>query len=250
MAEWGSMKGQVALITGGGAYIGEAIALQLGKAGAAVMVAHPTIEEAKQVAAQIESEGGKSNAISFDASSSESVDAMVKATIDWGGRIDCVYQGQYTTGQLKTLADTTDEEWHSTVDVDLHGVFYLCRAVAQYMIKQKSGSILVPVSGRGIYGQKDYGAYGTSMAGVGGLVKTLQWELGEYGVTINGFSPGFVLAERTMKVWGDDKIARLRQAAPHKQLPSPENIADFAQYMFTQGRWMTGQIFMLATYTE
>jgi NAD(P)-dependent dehydrogenase (short-subunit alcohol dehydrogenase family) len=244
------MRGQVALVTGGGGYIGEAIALQLGRAGAKVMVAHPTLEDAQRVAVQIESEGGTSKSISFDATSSESIDAMVKAVVDWGGKIDSVYQGQYTIGHLKPLADTTNEEWHSTVDMDLHGVFYLCRAVAQYMIKQRSGSILVPVSGRGIFGQKDYGAYGTSMAGVGGIVKTLQWELGEYGVSINGFSPGFVVAERTIKVVGEAKVQALRDAAPHKQLPSPENIAEYAQYMFTSGRWITGQIMMLTTYTE
>jgi len=88
------------------------------------------------------------------------------------------------------------------------------------------------------------------MAGITGLMKTLQWELGEYGVTINCFVPGFVVAERVIKVLGEEKIEALRQAAPHKRLPTCEDIASFVLYLCTEGKWITGQVHMLSTYTE
>lgn len=81
------------------------------------------------------------------------------------------------------------------------------------MIRQNSGAIILTTSGRGIYGSANFGAYGTSMAGITGLMKTLQWELGEHGITINCFVPGFVVAERVTRVLGEEKVEALRQAA-------------------------------------
>ncbi len=245
------LENKVAIVTGGGAYMGEAVALRFGAAGAAVVVADPSIDNAQRVAAEIEASGGKALAIHVDTASNDSIVAMVDAAVAWGGgRIDIVHQGQYTIGTLKTVAQTSDSEWHDTVDMDLHGPFYLCRAVAPHMIRQGSGSIILTTSGRGIYGAKDFGAYGTSMAGITGLMKTLQWELGEYGITINCFVPGFVLHERVIKVMGVEKVEALRQAAPHKRLPTCENISSFVMYLVTDGSFITGQVHMLATYTE
>jgi NAD(P)-dependent dehydrogenase (short-subunit alcohol dehydrogenase family) len=246
----GALDGKVALVTGGGAYMGEAVALRFGAAGAGVVVADPDIDNAKCVARAIESNGGRALAVHVDTRKADSVDAMVAAAVEWGGRLDCVHQGQYTIGTLKPIAESSDEEWHDTVDMDLHGPFYLCRAVAPHMIRQKSGSIILTTSGRGIYGSANFGAYGTSMAGITGLMKTLQWELGEHGVTINCFVPGFVVAERVIKVLGEEKIEALRQSAPHKRLPTCEDIASFILYLCTEGRWITGQVHMLSTYTE
>ncbi|RYH12779.1 MAG: SDR family oxidoreductase [Alphaproteobacteria bacterium] len=244
------LENKVALVVGGGAYMGEAVALRFGRAGAAVVVADPDIDNARAVASAIEAAGSKALAVQVDTASSDSIDAMVQAAVDWAGRIDCVHQGQYTIGTLKTVAETSNAEWHDTVDMDLHGPFYLCRAVAPHMMKQGSGSIILTTSGRGIYGSKDFGAYGTSMAGITGLMKTLQWELGEHGITINCFVPGFVLHERVTKVMGMAKIDALREAAPHKRLPTCENIASFVLYLCTEGSFITGQVHMLATYTE
>jgi NAD(P)-dependent dehydrogenase (short-subunit alcohol dehydrogenase family) len=246
----GPLENKVAIVTGGGAYMGEAVAMRFGAAGAAVVVADPNIDDARKVAAAIEAAGGKALAVEVDTRKAESVDAMVAKAVDWGGRIDCVHQGQYTIGTLKTVAETSNDEWHDTVDMDLHGPFYLCRAVAPHMIKQKSGSIILTTSGRGIYGSKDFGAYGTSMAGVTGLMKTLQWELGEHGISINCFVPGFVVAPRVTKVLGEEKVEALRQAAPHKRLPTLDNVASFVLYLCTEGTWITGQVHMLSTYTE
>jgi NAD(P)-dependent dehydrogenase (short-subunit alcohol dehydrogenase family) len=244
------LENKVAIVTGGGAYMGEAVAIRFGEAGAAVVVADPDIGNARKVATAIEAAGGKALPVEVDTRSSESIDAMVARAVEWGGRIDCVHQGQYTIGTLKTVTETSNEEWHDTVDMDLHGPFYLCRAVAPHMIRQGSGSIILTTSGRGIYGSKDFGAYGTSMAGITGLMKTLQWELGEHGITINCFVPGFVVHERVIKVMGEDKIEELRQSAPHKRLPTCEDISGFVLYLCTEGRWITGQVHMLSTYTE
>ncbi len=244
------LENKIAIVTGGGAYMGEAVAMRFGAAGAAVVVADPDIGNARNVAAAIEAAGSKALAIEVDTRNSDSVDAMVKAAVEWGGRIDCVHQGQYTIGTLKTVAETNNAEWHDTVDMDLHGPFYLCRAVAPHLIRQGSGSIILTTSGRGIYGSKDFGAYGTSMAGITGLMKTLQWELGEHGITINCFVPGFVLHERVIKVMGEEKVEAIRLAAPHKRLPTCEDVASFVLYLCTEGKWITGQVHMLSTYTE
>ena len=246
----GALAGKVALVVGGGAYMGEAVALRFGGAGASVVVADPNIDNARSVAGAIEAMGSRALAVHVDARKTESVDAMVAAAVEWGGRLDCVHQGQYTIGTLKPVAETSNEEWHDTVGMDLHGPFYLCRAIAPHMIRQGSGSIILTTSGRGIYGSKDFGAYGTSMAGITGLMKTLQWELGEHGITINCFVPGFVVHERVIKVMGEEKIEALRQAAPHKRLPTCEDISSFILYLCTEGKWITGQVHMLSTYTE
>ena len=250
MAGSGALAGKVALVVGGGAYMGEAVALRFGGASASVVVADPDIDNARNVAGAIEAMGSRALAVQVDVCRTESVDAMVAAAVEWGGRLDCVHQGQYTIGTLKPVAETSNEEWHDTVDMDLHGPFYLCRAIAPHMIRQSSGSIILTTSGRGIYGSKDFGAYGTSMAGITGLMKTLQWELGEHGITINCFVPGFVVHERVIKVMGEEKIEALRQAAPHKRLPTCEDISSFILYLCTEGKWITGQVHMLSTYTE
>jgi NAD(P)-dependent dehydrogenase (short-subunit alcohol dehydrogenase family) len=245
-----TLEGKVAIVTGGGSYLGEAVSRRLGAAGAAVLVAHPLEDEANEVARAIEADGGRALPFVVDTAKKQSTDAMVQTALDWGGKIDIFYQGQYTIGTLKQVVDTTDEEWQSTVDMDLNGVFNMCRAIAPHMIKQRSGSIIITTSGRGIYGQDGFGAYGTSMAGVVGLMKTLQWELGPHNVMVNCFVPGFVVAPRSVKVMGEAKVEALRQAAPHKRLPSPEDIAKFVHFLCDDGDWITGQALMLSTYTD
>jgi NAD(P)-dependent dehydrogenase (short-subunit alcohol dehydrogenase family) len=244
------LENKVALITGGGSHMGEATAVRFGEMGARVAVAHNNIEDAQRVADQINAAGGRSIGLAFDTTDPASVEAMVQATLAWGDRIDSLFQAQYTVGAIKPALSLSDNEWHDAIDTNLDGTFYVCRAVLPHMVKQKSGCVTLVCSGRALMGGKQMASYSASKGGIMSLTKSLQWEVGPHGVTINSIAPGMVVSDAVRKIMPADKLEEMRLAAPSERLPTLEDIANFLLYLHTEGSWITGQLHVLATYTE
>lgn len=244
------LENKVALITGGGSHMGEAAALLFGEVGASVVVAHDVLADARSVAARISAAGGKAIAVQLDPTRQESIDAMVKATLDWGGKIDCMFQGQYIVGVMKPVLELSDAEWRSALDVNLDGSFRVCRAVAPHMIAAGHGAIVLVCSGRATQGGKGYGSYAASKGGILSLTKVLQWELGPHNVAVNCIAPGMIVTEAVKKVLPQEKLDALAAADPMGRLGTAEEIASFILYLCTDGQFITGQFHNLRTYTE
>ena len=178
-----SLEGKTALVTGGSRGIGRAIALELGRAGANVVVGYRTgREEAAAVASEI---GGR--AVEADVSDPESA----KALVEDAGDLDILVNNAGLTRD-GLLARMSDEDWRTVIDTNLSSVFYTCRAAARPMMKRRGGAIVNVSSIVGIHGNFGQTNYAASKAGIIGFTKSLARELGSRNVRANVVAPGYV----------------------------------------------------------
>ena len=190
------LKDKVAIITGGGTGIGEAISLAFSKEGAAVILASRNLANLESVAGTIRYQGGKAKAIQTDISNLEQVQNMVNLTIQEYGHIDIlVNNGSALGGNNADVADMDLENWHYTLAVSLTGTMYCSREVIRTMMPRKSGSIVNISSVAGQSGVPSESPYSVAKWGVIGLTETMAIEAGKYNIRVNCISPGATLTE-------------------------------------------------------
>lgn len=181
-----------ALVTGGGRGIGKETAILLAKKGLNVVVCSRTQREIDSVVKEIKSIGN-SQVIGrkCDVSKSDEVHRFVKEVLNNYGRI-YVLVNNVGISYVKKLIDTTEEEWDQTLDINLKGVFLICKAVLPHMIKNNFGVIINVSSGAGKVGFGDISAYCASKFGMIGLTESLALEVGNYDIRVMTICPGEV----------------------------------------------------------
>jgi 3-oxoacyl-[acyl-carrier protein] reductase len=228
-----SLEGKLALVTGASRGIGRAIALELGRAGADVVVGYRSGgDEAAAVASEI---GGR--AVQADVSDADSARALVEEA----GDIDILVNNAGLTRD-GLLARMSDDDWRTVIDTNLSSVFYTCRAVSRPMMKRRSGAI-VNVSSivglRGNWGQTNYAA---SKAGIIGFTKSLARELGSRNVRANAVVPGYVRTQLT-DVLPDEATAAMLQNTPLGRLGDPEDVAGAVRFLCSdEAAFVTGAV--------
>jgi 3-oxoacyl-[acyl-carrier protein] reductase len=231
-----SLDGKLALVTGGSRGIGRAIALELGRAGAQVVLSYRSgREEAEAVAAEI---GGR--AVEADVSDS----ASAKALVDETGELDILVNNAGLTRD-GVLARMSDDDWHEVLETNLSSIFYTCRAAARPMMKRRSGAI-VNVSSivglRGNWGQTNYAA---SKAGIIGFTKSLARELGSRNVRANVVAPGYVRTRLT-DVIPEDATKTMLAATPLGRLGEPEEVAGAVRFLCAEeAAFVTGAVLLV-----
>jgi 3-oxoacyl-[acyl-carrier protein] reductase len=226
----------MALVTGGSRGIGRAIALELGRAGAKVLVGFNSgAEEAESCAAEI---GGR--AVQADVADP----GQAKALVEEAGDLDILVNNAGLTRD-GVLARMSDEDWRSVIETNLSGVFYTCRAASKGMMKRRGGSI-VNVSSivgmRGNWGQTNYGA---SKAGIIGFTKSLARELGSRGVRANVVAPGYVNTRLTDVLPDEAKQAMLANT-PLGRLGDPEDVAGAVRFLCSdEASFITGEVLLV-----
>jgi 3-oxoacyl-[acyl-carrier protein] reductase len=231
-----SLDGKLALVTGGSRGIGRAIALELGRAGADVVVSYRTgRDEAEGVAAEI---GGR--AIEADVSDPGSA----KALVDEAGELDILVNNAGLTRD-GVLARMSDDDWHQVIETNLSSVFYTCRAAARPMMKRRGGAI-VNISSivglRGNWGQTNYAA---SKAGIIGFTKSLARELGSRNVRANAVVPGYVRTRLT-DVIPEEATKTMLEATPLGRLGDPEEVAGAVRFLCAdEAAFVTGAVLLV-----
>lgn len=232
------VEGQVALVTGGGRGLGEAICLTFAREGAHVAVADINLAEATRVSDAINRMGRKAIAIKADVSSEKEVKAMVAETIDALGTIDIlvnnagiVYQGP--------VAEMSEEAWDKVVGVNLKGPFLCAREVMPTLKQKRSGKIVNLGSQAGQVGGLVVGAnYSASKAGVICLTKSLAKELAPFGVNVNCIAPGVIDTEMTQPFPREEMI----KSIPLGNVGEPQDVADAVLFLVSQeSKYITGQ---------
>ncbi len=183
---------KVILITGGGSGLGRECALWWAGAGGTIVVTDLIEKRATDVAAEITSKSGTAIGIKADVTVESEVAAAVDQTVERFGRLDVMFAnaGKTNPGQgALTLEEFSEEQWNDVVDVVFKGVFYSGKHAARVMKPAGRGNIVVTTSAGGINAYPGFGAYCAGKAGANGLVRSMAYEFGRYGIRVNGLAP-------------------------------------------------------------
>ena len=192
-----TLTGKVALVTGASRGIGRAIALKLAAEGAAVVINyHGSMEKAKEVKAEIESDGGIAEIMQCNVADYQATEAMIRKVTDDFGRLDILVNNAGITRD-GLLMKMSEEDYDTVLDTNLKGTFHCIRFAARQMLRQRGGRIINLSSVSGILGNAGQANYSASKAGVIGLTKSAARELASRGITVNAVAPGFIETEMT-----------------------------------------------------
>ncbi|MBW4827115.1 MAG: 3-oxoacyl-[acyl-carrier-protein] reductase [Clostridiaceae bacterium] len=236
------LKKKNALVTGGSRGIGRAIAIELSKQGANVIITYNSSKEkAKEVIKEIEKNGVKGLAIKANVSSEEDVKNMMKTIKSQFDSIDVLVNNAGVTKD-NLLVRMKSEDWDEVINTNLKGVYLCTKAVARGMMKKRYGKIVNVASVVGISGNAGQGNYSASKAGVIGFTKSIAKELGSRGINVNGVAPGFVETDMTEVLSEDIKEQSLKMI-PLKRFAKPEDIANVVVFLCSEkANYITGQI--------
>jgi NAD(P)-dependent dehydrogenase (short-subunit alcohol dehydrogenase family) len=237
------LSGRIALVTGARRGIGFAIAEGLASAGAVCVIADKEPEAGDEAARLIRSEGLSAKSIPVDVTRRDSVDELVSRTIAEFGRIDILVN---CAGIIlrKPIEEATDEEWNSTMDVNLRGVFLCSQIAGREMIKRKQGKIINISSNISQVLQPGRGVYAVSKAGVSHLTKVMALEWAPYHVNVNAIAPAPTMTDLNRSYFEEhpeDMKERLR-SIPLGRMGDPKDYVGTAVLLASPASdFITGQ---------
>ena len=184
------LKGQVAIITGGGRGIGRAIARALATEGAAVVITARTESEVRLVAGEIQKAGGRATALAADVAHEADCENVVHAAREAFGAIHILVNNAGIYGPVQPAENITPRQWDEVLAVNLRSAFLLSRLVLPEMYARGSGSILNISSTAAKAAYQWNSPYAASKAALLGLTRTLAAEAAPHGVRVNAVCPG------------------------------------------------------------
>lgn len=196
------LAGKTALITGAGSGLGRESALLFAREGARVVVTDLVLERAVAVAAEVKELGAESLCVRADVRVESEVSDAVDAAVSTFGSLDIMFgnAGIIVPGRGQTpFEELSTSAWNAVNSTNLTGVFHAAKHAVRVMKPRRTGSIIVTSSAASLVGYPGMAAYSASKGGVNGLVKSLAFEVGEFGIRVNavcpthGMSPNFLL---------------------------------------------------------
>ncbi|NKS63063.1 SDR family oxidoreductase [Rhodococcus hoagii] len=218
----GVLEGRRALVTGGASGIGRAIAESYVDAGARVVIADRDLTAAEDAARAMAADG----AVAVDVADEESVEDAYAAAVGAIGAVDVLVN---SAGILEEslLSEMSLDMWRRTLDVDLTGIFLMCRAAVPAMIAARSGRIVNIASQLGIKGGVGLTHYAAAKAGAIALTKSLALEVSQYNVLVNAIAPGPIETPLVDGITDEWKQAKRREL-PLGRFGLPSEVAPTA----------------------
>ncbi|MGZ4388817.1 MAG: 3-oxoacyl-[acyl-carrier-protein] reductase [Gaiellaceae bacterium] len=236
MGEFASLEGKTALVTGASRGIGAAIAEELARAGASVVLGYRSgKDEAEELARRI---GGR--AVQADVSDP---DEAARLVADAGDLDVLVNNAGLTRDGL--LARMSDEDWRTVIDTNLAACFYTCRAVTRPMMKKRAGAIVNVSSIVGVHGNWGQTNYAASKAGIIGFTKSLAKELGSRNVRANVVAPGYVTTRLT-EVLPEEATKAMLDNTALGRLGEPADVAGAVRFLCSDdAAFITGAVLLV-----
>ena len=240
-----NLAGKYAIVTGAGKGIGAAVAKRfIEEEAAGVAILEYDLELAQKTAAELDPTGKKVIAIKCDVADSDQVKAAIDATVAAFGRIDIVINNAGIIRD-RMFHKMTDAEWHAVINVNLNGVYNVCKFVIPMMREQESGAI-VNIASTSLMGNPGQANYAATKAALQGFTRTLAKECGPKNVRVNVIAPGHILTDMMLSV-GEEKLKAAASYLPMRRLGQPEEIASVAAFLCSEdSSWVTGQTVYVA----
>jgi NAD(P)-dependent dehydrogenase (short-subunit alcohol dehydrogenase family) len=226
----GTFDGRVAIVTGGGSGLGRAMAVELARLGAAVVVAGRRPEALEETARLIAANGRRGHAHPTDVREPEAVDGLIAAGVEHFGRVDVLVNNAAGNFVVKA-EDLSPNGWRAVVGIVLDGTFLCSRAAGRRMIEQgEGGAILSVIASYAWTGGPGTIHSAAAKAGVQALTKTLAVEWAEHGIRANCICPGPTDTEGAgQALWPtEEDRARVAATVPLGRLATPEEVAAWA----------------------
>jgi NAD(P)-dependent dehydrogenase (short-subunit alcohol dehydrogenase family) len=238
------LKNQVAIVTGAGRGIGEAIALTFAREGAHVVVNDVNLDDAKKVSQKIVSMGRKAVPIKADVSSKDQVDSMVREAVKEFGTIDILVNNAGIGGCSRLVKNIPEDSWDQVMAINLKGVFLCCQAVVPIMIEKRRGKIvnIASLAARrmSFLGGADYTA---SKYGVVGFSHHLAYELAYYRINVNVVCPGATLTQMVNEKAPQEMKDQIASRVPLGRWSSPQDQAEAVLFLASdRSSMVTGHV--------
>ncbi len=233
---------KIAVVTGGSRGIGRAIALELAKRGATVVVNYQkSADAANEVVESITSGGGKALAVQADVSAEADANRLIKTAIDTYGKLDILINNAGTTRDNVIMLMGADD-FDAVIQTNLRSTWLCSKAAVRSMMRKRYGRIVNITSISGIMGNAGQTNYSASKAGIIGLTKALAREVSTRGITVNAVAPGFVMTDLTSGL-PEDMLKRLNENIPLGRWGTVEDVASATCFLASdEASYITGHI--------
>jgi NAD(P)-dependent dehydrogenase (short-subunit alcohol dehydrogenase family) len=240
-----NLAGKCAVVIGGTAGIGRAIALGLAQAGAEVVASSRTAASVDAVAAEIAAMGRRTLRVVCDTSDRRSLERLQDAVLREFGRIEILVNCAGITKRIPTL-ECTEEQWAQILDVNLTGTLRACQVFGRTMVAQGYGRIVNIASLSTFVAFRDVAAYGVSKAGVGALTKSLAVEWATAGVCVNAIAPGIFPTELNRELLASPRGAEMLLRTPMQRFGEVEELVGPAVFLASDAAaFVTGEILVV-----
>jgi 3-oxoacyl-[acyl-carrier protein] reductase len=237
-----SLEGKSALVTGASRGIGRAIAVELARRGARVVVNYARdAEGAQATVAAIQAAGGEARATQADVSDYKAAENLVKTTVEAYGGLDILVNNAGTTRDMVIMM-MPEADWDVVIQTNLKSAFNCAKAAVKTMLRKRSGRIINITSVSGIAGNAGQTNYSASKAGLIGFTRALAREVAARNITVNAVAPGFVPTALTEGLPADLKDASVK-AIPLGRWGTPEEVAYAVAFLASgDAGYITGQV--------
>lgn len=230
-----SMRGKVAIVTGGTAGLGRSTALAFARQGVKVMIAGRSADKGAAVVQEIQARDGEASFVQTDVSRAADVERMIAHTLETYGRLDFAFNNAGVMS-LGLIPETSEEDWDRIVNTSLKGVWLCLKYEIPAMADSGGGAIVNMASVSGVTGHATIGAYSASKGGIIALTRVAAVECAKTGIRVNAVSPSMIETDMCLSIpSGLEILTAVGQTYPLGRHGQPEEVANPVVFLCSDG---------------